>query len=314
MEFCQCDCALEGFDVCQLGDETECDRLSMQLQLTDMETVTETTATGSAVSYLPPTYGGGWSGHGRTPSVRRSMCVHALDPYTLSNGTTIYLSGAFDQRFRDWSPDIGMYLDGGWDDVTESFSYLIPWADYGLPWVSNETLIRYAQTALNHCDAGETVEIGCLGSHGRTGTFVAILEIVASNGRLTAHDAIAKVRAEHCVKAVETEIQEWYVKAIRATIRQEPIPPKPRPMVAATSTATTAGNGPTTAVASPNPVTPRVTGIQSQTALQLALQRMESRDRDAVAHNLPTDVTSAVDSLTARSKKGKRGHKRGKHS
>jgi hypothetical protein len=158
----------------------------------------------------------------------RSMCVHALDQYTLSDGSVVYLSGAFDERFRDWSPDVGFYLDGKWDDVSTSFSYLIPWQDYGLPLPDMATVIRYARSVIEHCDNGETVEIGCLGSHGRTGTFVAVLEIVASNGNLSARDAIAKVRAEHCFKCVETEMQEWYVKAIRATIRGETLPKRPR--------------------------------------------------------------------------------------
>lgn len=276
--FCRCDCAFEGLTECIIGDEAECDRLSIALANDGLISSPKTVATASTYNgrQLPMT----WSG-GR----QINMCIHALDLYTLSSGHTVYLSAAYDDRYRDWNPDVGVYLDGTWDSITNSFAYLVPWKDYGMPRVSMESIIRYARTVIEHCDNSETVEIGCLGSHGRTGTFVAILEIVASNGAMSARDAIAKVRAEHCVKCVETEEQEWYINAIRSTLLGIDLPRKPRPKKVhipkvATLPAPTHG-GATLGTPKSYPTVTRTvptSGTEiSRSALDIALERMEQR-------------------------------------
>jgi protein-tyrosine phosphatase len=56
--------------------------------------------------------------------------------------------------------------------------------------------------------AGERVEIGCLGGHGRTGTAVACLAILSGH---PPGEAVAWVRANYCVEAVETTEQEAFV-------------------------------------------------------------------------------------------------------
>ena len=53
-------------------------------------------------------------------------------------------------------------------------------------------------------DDGKKVHVGCIGGHGRTGTFLAAL--VSLYEDLT-DDPIAYVRKEHCAKAVESESQ-----------------------------------------------------------------------------------------------------------
>ncbi|HKE75437.1 MAG TPA: hypothetical protein VKB57_17570, partial [Acidimicrobiales bacterium] len=60
--------------------------------------------------------------------------------------------------------------------------------------------------------AGERVEIGCLGGHGRTGTALACLAVLCGH---RAGDAVAWVRAAYCPGAVETDEQAAFVAAFR---------------------------------------------------------------------------------------------------
>jgi len=56
---------------------------------------------------------------------------------------------------------------------------------------------------LAQLQAGKKVHCGCVGGHGRTGTFLAALTCVAAGEP----DAIAYVREHYCKKAVETKSQ-----------------------------------------------------------------------------------------------------------
>lgn len=58
-------------------------------------------------------------------------------------------------------------------------------------------------------DDGKTVHVGCIGGHGRTGTFLAAL--VSLYEDLT-DDPIGWVRKNHCKKAVESESQLKFLK------------------------------------------------------------------------------------------------------
>jgi hypothetical protein len=61
----------------------------------------------------------------------------------------------------------------------------------------------------NQLQSGKRVHAGCIGGHGRTGLFVAVL----ANRVLKVKDAIDWARANHCKKAVETTDQiNWLNK------------------------------------------------------------------------------------------------------
>ena len=64
---------------------------------------------------------------------------------------------------------------------------------------------------LDRARAGEVVEVGCLGGHGRTGTALACLAVLAGH---PADDAVAWVRRTYCDRAVETDEQADYVRAL----------------------------------------------------------------------------------------------------
>lgn len=54
-----------------------------------------------------------------------------------------------------------------------------------------------------YLDRGQSVEVGCLGGHGRTGTALACLAVLAGLGE----DPVRWIRARYCQHAVETDEQ-----------------------------------------------------------------------------------------------------------
>ena len=69
------------------------------------------------------------------------------------------------------------------------------------------------EDVLDRAGKGERVELGCWGAHGRTGTALACLAVLAGT---PASEAVAWVRESYCQKAVETPMQEDFVLAAGA--------------------------------------------------------------------------------------------------
>jgi protein-tyrosine phosphatase len=59
--------------------------------------------------------------------------------------------------------------------------------------------------------AGQRVEIGCLGGHGRTGSALASLAVLSG---VPAQEAVAWVRNNYCSKAIETPEQASFVASL----------------------------------------------------------------------------------------------------
>lgn len=142
-----------------------------------------------------------------------SGCDHRAVPYLLPNGATVYASGHHDIGHR--TPDFGYYLDGIWRPKTIAFH--IGWKDYGLPSLPFHQMSLLVSMAIEQAKGGATVEIGCIGGHGRTGTFLSLLTLETmelsehATPYVAARYAIARVRSEYCDKAVESEGQEDYI-------------------------------------------------------------------------------------------------------
>ncbi len=109
-------------------------------------------------------------------------------------------------RARD--PDYGLYLDARWRPPWDHGH--IDWPDFGVP-ANTEAVINALKTVLERARSGQDIEIGCLGGHGRTGTALACLAILAGH---PASDAVAWVRSSYCPKAIETPAQEAFVAAL----------------------------------------------------------------------------------------------------
>ena len=133
-----------------------------------------------------------------------------LSPVVLPDGTRL-TAASFDpvapySRTRD--PDYGLYLDPRWQPPWEHGH--IDWPDFGVP-ESTQAVIEALKTGLGRARSGQDVEIGCLGGHGRTGTALACLAVLAGH---PARDAVPWVRSSYCAKAVETPEQEALVAAL----------------------------------------------------------------------------------------------------
>jgi hypothetical protein len=144
-----------------------------------------------------------WEAGGRPrpkPHVHRTLVRFA-------DGTTVmgvrFLGD--DPYAREDAPNFGLYLDERWDPPWPHEHF--DWPDFDVP--EDLDALRGALTdLLDRSRRGERVEVGCLGGHGRTGTALACLAVLAGT---PANDALAWVRANYCYKAVETDSQEHLV-------------------------------------------------------------------------------------------------------
>ena len=134
-------------------------------------------------------------------------------PVTLPSGTELWAVSfdGDDPYGRDRTPDFGVYLDDKWAPPWAHSKVF--WPDFGVP-PDVAALREQLTSVLRRAAAGDRVEIGCLGAHGRTGTALACLAIIDG------HDpdsAVDWVRTNYCEGAVETPEQEAFVRAFRAS-------------------------------------------------------------------------------------------------
>jgi hypothetical protein len=106
---------------------------------------------------------------------------------------------------RERPPDYGLYLDRRWQPPWPHDR--VDWPDFGIPKPA-APVVTALRSALARARAGEVVEIGCYGGHGRTGTALACLAVLSG---CPAVDAVTWVRANYCPEAVETPAQEKFV-------------------------------------------------------------------------------------------------------
>jgi hypothetical protein len=104
-------------------------------------------------------------------------------------------------------PDFGLYLDPCWSPPWPHDH--VDWPDFGVP-ASADELRQKLSDLVERSRRGEVVELGCLGSHGRTGTALACLAVITG---VAPDEAVAWVRRAHCEKAVETDGQAAFAAA-----------------------------------------------------------------------------------------------------
>jgi hypothetical protein len=129
----------------------------------------------------------------------------------LSDGTSVVAVSfdANDLYTRDREPDYGLYLDPRWQPPWPHDH--LDWPDFGVP-DNTAPVAAGLQSLFERARAGQRAEVGCLGGHGRTGTALACLAILAGE---PADNAVNWVRTAYCAKAVETAGQEAYVAQFR---------------------------------------------------------------------------------------------------
>jgi hypothetical protein len=130
----------------------------------------------------------------------------------LADGTVVtavsYLGD--DPYGREATPAFGLYLDSRWDPPWPHAH--ADWPDFGVP-ADAAALRASLQQLLDRARAGEAVELGCLGGHGRTGTALACLAVLTGT---PADEAVAWVRERYCGDAVETDAQRAFVERFKA--------------------------------------------------------------------------------------------------
>lgn len=143
--------------------------------------------------------------HGQREVHRHRDAVRLLD------GTQV-TAASFDPMepyARDRQPDHGLYFDSRWDPPW-SHDHL-DWPDFGVP--QEQEILRALRALHDRARHGQNVEIGCIGGHGRTGTAVACLAVLAGQENA---ESVGWVRASYCPQAVETTAQEAFVRSFRS--------------------------------------------------------------------------------------------------
>ena len=120
-------------------------------------------------------------------------------------GSRVRAAASYQRRERDPERDFGLYLDPHWAPSWPS--EVVAWENLGLP-QDFEAAAAAIRRAYARARRGELVEIGCQGGIGRTGTVIACMAILAG---VAPGEAVAWVRANYLVRAVETRAQEWWV-------------------------------------------------------------------------------------------------------
>jgi hypothetical protein len=106
---------------------------------------------------------------------------------------------------REAIPDFGLYLDHRWQPPWSHAH--VGWPDFGVP--ADGAALRVALVDLQErWRAGQRIEMGCVGAHGRTGTALACLGVLAG---VESYRAVDWVRSNYCARAVETAEQEEFV-------------------------------------------------------------------------------------------------------
>ena len=133
---------------------------------------------------------------------------HHLDAVVLPDGTTIWAASFTPDYARDRVPDFGLYLDARWSPPWDHAH--IDWPDFSVP-ADQDAMVDGLSNALARARRGEVVEVGCLGGHGRTGTAVACLAVLAG----LQSDPVEWVRSTYCEQAIETDPQVALARGLR---------------------------------------------------------------------------------------------------
>ncbi len=156
-----------------------------------------------------------------------TKCKHLMQEVALVDGY-IYASAHRDTPWKDENrktheiPELGVYFAQSWikqpslqsspglkfpwkvkpEPNTWPWLY-VNWPDYGVPG-DVELLCQVVKWTLEQIKAGVVVETGCMGGHGRTGTFLACL---LAAQKTDPGEAIRYIRDTYCSEAIESEKQ-----------------------------------------------------------------------------------------------------------
>ena len=124
-------------------------------------------------------------------------------------------------RHVDSTSWLGVYLDSSW--LTDRVAGLkskpmlyLGWPDMGV--FALDLTYRVCSRMLWFINDGTSVEIGCVGGHGRTGTLAACFLVYRG---MKSKDAINHVRNTYCRRAIETQAQEIMVQRFEVLVQAQ---------------------------------------------------------------------------------------------
>lgn len=136
----------------------------------------------------------------------RVVCQHTEDPVTFPDGTRVLASGWLERARSASAPDFGLYLDPAWQPTWPAV--MLDWPDFGVP-TDAAVADREIVAAFDRARRGEAVEVACVGGHGRTGTVLACMAILAG---VPTTEAVEWVRSTYCRRAVQEPGQQYWVE------------------------------------------------------------------------------------------------------
>lgn len=134
------------------------------------------------------------------------VCQHTEHPVTFPDGTRVLASGWLQRTGSDGVPDFGVYLDPSWQPTWSAV--MLDWPDFGVP-ADPVVADREIRAAFARARSGERVEVACVGGHGRTGTVLACMAVLAG---VPGDAAVEWVRANYCRRAVQEPAQQYWVE------------------------------------------------------------------------------------------------------
>ncbi len=134
------------------------------------------------------------------------VCQHTEDVVIFPDGTRVLASGWLERKPGAAAPDFGLYLDPQWTPWWASV--MLEWPDFGVP-ADRETADLEIRAAFARARAGERVEVACVGGHGRTGTVLAAMAILAG---VPGGEAVRWVRETYCQRAVQEPSQQYWIE------------------------------------------------------------------------------------------------------
>ena len=134
------------------------------------------------------------------------VCQHTEDVVTFPDGTRVLASGWLERKPGEPHPDFGLYLDPQWTPIWPAT--LLDWPDFGVP-SQPAVAVAEIKSAFERARAGQRVEVACVGGHGRTGTVLACMAVLAG---VAVPDAVEWVRWTYCRRAVQEPAQQYWVE------------------------------------------------------------------------------------------------------
>jgi Swiss Army Knife protein, DSP-PTPase phosphatase domain len=134
------------------------------------------------------------------------VCRHRADVVEFPDGTRVLASGWFERGASAARPDFGLYLDPIWTPAWPAEH--LAWPDFGVP-LEQARADAQILSAWNQARADRRVEVACVGGHGRTGTVLACMAVLAG---VPAAEAVRWVRGRYCERAVQEPAQEYWME------------------------------------------------------------------------------------------------------